>query len=216
MESHINIQDAQEQLGKILAKASELFLTIGIRSVTLDEIARELGISKKTIYAHFENKGQLVYQCVQSDINHKQRAVEEILAKECSSIEEMLFIGRQVIQDLSAFSINIALDLAKFYPESWQLVEQHKRDFVFQVIINNIRKGKQEALYRESINEESTTWLYMAFMDSLLTPHSALRTGLSASELYREHLLHHMYSLCTEKGRETLEHLLTTIRLSQS
>jgi TetR/AcrR family transcriptional regulator, cholesterol catabolism regulator len=216
MEPHLNISDAQEQLGKILQKASEQFLTIGIRSVTLDDIARELGISKKTIYAHFENKGELVYQCVQEDISRKQKTVEAIISEDNSALEHMLFIGKQVIQDLSTFSVNIALDLMKFYPESWQLVDQHKKDFVSKVIINNIIKGKQEGLYRENINEESTAWLYIAFMDSIMTPQAPNKNGLSASELYREHLLHHMYSICTEKGRETLEELLTTIRLSHS
>jgi len=216
MEPNHNISEAQEQLGKILQKASEQFLTIGIRSVTLDDIAKELGISKKTIYAHFENKGQLVYECVKADISCKQQSVEAIIEQDNSALEHMLFIGRRVIQDLSTFSVNIALDLMKFYPESWQLVDQHKKDFVSKVIISNIIKGKQEGLYRENINEESTAWLYIAFMDSIMTPQGPNKTGLSASELYREHLLHHMYSICTEQGRATLETLLTTISLSHS
>lgn len=214
MEALIQIPDSSEQLSKILLKASEMFLSIGIRTVTLDDIARDLGISKKTIYSHFKNKGQLVFECVRTDLQIKQQIVAEITQQDFNAIEEMLHIGRQVMHSLQTFSVNIIIDLMKFYPESWQLIEDHKSNFVYNIVLNNIRKGKEQGLYRDNINEDVTARIFIGFTDSVMMPQGVLKNGMPLSELYREHLIHHMYALCTEQGRQSFESLLSTIQLS--
>jgi AcrR family transcriptional regulator len=206
--------DQPEQVEKILCKAGEMFLTIGIRAVTLDDIARELGMSKKTIYTFFENKGQLVYRIVQEDLKHKQAIVLGITTEGHDPINEMLVIAREVMLSLQTFSVNIVTDLQKFYPESWQLIEQHKQGFVYNIMLSNHQRGKKEGLYRENLQEEIVTRMFIGFTDSILNPQGLLKTGIPIAQLYLEHLIYHLYSVCTDKGRQHLEELLQSLQLT--
>lgn len=206
--------DQPEQVEKILLKAGEMFLTIGIRAVTLDDIARELGMSKKTIYTFFENKGQLVYRIVQEDLQRRQSFVLGITEQGHDPINEMLLIAREVMLSLQTFSVNIVSDLQKFYPESWQLIEQHKQGFVYNIMLNNHQRGKEEGLYRKNIQEDIITRMFIGFTNSILNPQGLLKTGIPIAQLYLEHLIYHLYSICSEKGRQHLEQLLQSLQLT--
>jgi AcrR family transcriptional regulator len=214
MEMSAIAHESNDQVEKVLSKAGEMFLSIGIRAVTLDDIAKELGMSKKTIYTFFENKGAIIFQIVQSDILRKQEVVLSITNQHHDPITEMILIGKEVIDSLQTFSINIVSDLMKFYPEAWQLVEQHKQDFVYSVMLNNHRKGKATGLYRQDLNDDMTTRLIISFTDSIINPQGLLKTGMPIANIYKEYLLYHLYSICSEKGRGRLEELLKTIELS--
>ncbi len=207
-------QEQPDQVEKILTKAGEMFLSIGIRAVTLDDIARELGMSKKTIYTFFENKGLLVYSIVQEDIREKQATVLSITREGHDPITEMLIIAREVAASLQTFSVNIVSDLMKFYPESWQLVEQHKQGFVYNILLDNHKRGKAAGLYRDNLQEEITTRMFIGFTDSILNPQGLLKTGMPIAQLYLEHLNYHLYSICSERGRQHLEQLLINLKLT--
>lgn len=214
MEMSFIANDSSDQVEKILAKAGEMFLSIGIRAVTLDDIAKELGMSKKTIYTFFENKGAIIFQIVQHDILKKQEIVLSITNQQHDPITEMILIGKEVMDSLQTFSVNIVSDLMKFYPEAWQLVEQHKQDFVYSVMLSNHQKGKAAGLYRQDINDDMITRLIISFTDSIINPQGLLKTGIPIARIYKEYLLYHLYSICSEKGRGRLEELLKTIELS--
>lgn len=214
MEMSAIANDSNEQMEKVLSKGGEMFLSIGIRAVTLDDIAKELGMSKKTIYTFFENKGDIVFQIVQNEILRKQDIVLSITNQHLDPVAEMILIGKEVIDSLQTFSFNIVSDLMKFYPEAWQLVEQHKQDFVYSVMLKNLKRGKAIGLYRPDLNDDMTTRLIISFTDSIINPHGLLKTGMPIANIYKEYLLYHLYSICSEKGRGRLEELLITIELS--
>lgn len=201
-----------EQVDKITCRAADLFLSKGIRNVTVDDVAREMGMSKKTIYTIFENKADLINQVVKADMKRKEKEVELIGNAGYDAVEEMLHIGKQVSETLKTFSINIVHELTRFYPETWQLIEEHKNTFVFNFIYNNILSGRKQGLYREDFDADIKVKLYITYTDSILNPGPIFKANYNLSEIYYQHVLHYLHSICNENGRKILEKHLQTIR----
>jgi len=214
MSTSTYISDLSEQELKVVNAATGLFLSKGIRTVTLDNIAGKLGMSKKTIYAIFGTKAELVHSCVRLDLQKRMEEISVIQKQNYDAVEEMLQIGKKVSAYLRLFSVNILEELSKFYPQSWQSVERYKDEVINKIILANLQKGKESGLYRQNLNEKLVAHIFMSFMDSAMMQHSVLKTKASLNDIYSEHLLMHMYAICSEDGRAQLEQLLNTIRLS--
>ena len=100
---------------KIIQKAAEMFITLGFKSVTMDDIARELGISKKTLYQYVENKNDLIGQIFQERIKNEKQCMADIREEATDAVDEILRIARYVIQELRQMSPTTMYDLRKYY-----------------------------------------------------------------------------------------------------
>ena len=146
---------------KIFEKARQLFSRIGVRNTTMDDLAKELGISKKTLYKEIDNKADLVKFCVEYDLRCDEKAILAISENTENAIEELLLIAAHIHAELQMFHPSIIQDLMKFYPESWLMIEQHRDIFAKKNIANNLRKGIEQGLYRKDINVDMVTMLQL-------------------------------------------------------
>lgn len=190
---------------KMLEVASGLFILKGIKNVTIDEIARHLKMSKKTIYQYFPSKSLLVNSCVSSVLNFKRKEILQVFDLNLDPITEMLELGKLNEETFRMFSKNVLKDLRNFYPEAWFLIEEFKEKDVFPQLLDNLNAGILQGIYRENIQANIVAYIYIGLLDSAMMQHSILKTEISLDEVYKEHLKMHMYSICSENGRDTLE-----------
>ncbi|UOQ73730.1 TetR/AcrR family transcriptional regulator [Hymenobacter cellulosilyticus] len=147
---------------RILVAAIELFMRNGIRSVSMDDIATHLAMSKKTLYKWFENKDQIVLAVMQGRLNREEVDCEQAFATGSNAIEAMFNLVTWHKEMLASIHPSIFHDLQKYYPQAWLLFEQHKNTFILQKILTNLRQGMEEGLYRPDLDVEVMARLHLS------------------------------------------------------
>jgi len=192
----------------ILSKAAEKFLNLGVKSVTMDEIAAELGISKKTIYAHFATKTKLVEATALFVFERISEGVESIREEKNDPIEEMYEIKNFACQHLKNEKSSPQFQLQKYYPRIYNTIKSKQRKLLEDQIQQNLNRGIKKGLYRPDLPVEFTSRIYFIGMlgikDRDLFPESDFSTG----ELIEKHLEYHLRAIVTEKGLKTLNTIL--------
>jgi len=189
---------------KIFEKARQLFNRIGVRNTTMDDLAKELGISKKTLYKEIDNKADLVKFCVQHDLDEIENKIKNISASCENAIEELLQIGETINEDIKLYHPGLLRDLTKFYPECSEMIQNHKNTFAQKNISTNLKKGIEQGLYRSDINIELATIFQLHLC---LLPFEIENKNYNTVELYQEILKYNLYAIATPKGIEQF-HLL--------
>lgn len=182
---------------KIIEKARYLFNQIGVRNTTMDDLARELGISKKTLYKEIDNKADLVRICVLSDLKAMENKIKDISAKYDNAIEEMLVINEEIIDDIKVYHPSVLHDLMKFYPECCEMIETHKSSFAHQSIANNLAKGIKQGFYREDIRIELVT-LFQINLSMLPLEQKVML--YDTKDMFFEILKFYIHAITTPKG----------------
>jgi len=136
---------------RILQTAEELFLKYGIKSITMDEIARQLAISKKTIYQYYQDKDEIVYLVTQMRLGRDQQDLCEVFSASANAVEELLRVSEHLRVTTSSTTPSLLYDLQKFHPRAWKIFLNHKRHFILVRITNNLERGVKEGLYRPDI-----------------------------------------------------------------
>ncbi len=213
MHAHDTTLTHQELEHKIVANAKELFLKIGIRSVTMEDVARSLGISKKTIYSVFINKAALVHSCVLSDINSRKEEINSIFTANHNAIEEMIIMSINVSQLLKSIAISVIYDLQKFFPDTWQLLQDYKIRFIREHIVMNLRKGMDTGLYRDNIDVEMISRLYIANADNIFNTQVFPIADYDPVHTYSTLIKYHLYAVATDKGKDILENNFKKIEI---
>lgn len=200
-----------KELENILEKVGDLYNKYGIKSVTMDDVARELGISKKTLYQYVENKSELVSKVLDYFLNEKDCDFKKITEKEINAVEELLEVGIYIIKSFKDYNPSTEYDLKKYYPELFTKLNTVRKDRMYQSIIKNIQKGKEEGLFRTDMNDEIVAKIQVSrFLnmgsgdilnsDEMLKPQNIL-------ELF----IYHIRGIANNKGLEVLEKTLKKI-----
>lgn len=190
---------------RIRQKAEELFRMYGVRSVTMDEISMQLGISKKTLYQSFDDKSELVDEVVKDILK-----TNVINCKDCQNNAENavdeIFKAMQVTQEIMEnMNPTILLDLEKAYPKSFKRFQDYKYEFLYGIIIQNLRWGKETELYREDVNEEIFA---RARLEMIIAPFNEqlFPKARFSLEQIQKHLMElFLYSVVTIKGYKLIE-----------
>ncbi len=195
---------------KIFEKARKLFNSIGVRNTTMDDLAKELGISKKTLYKEIDNKADLVKFCVQYDLKDIENKIHHISSTSENAIEELLLIGATINEDIQLYHPTILHDITRFYPESRELIEKHKANFAQNSISNNLIKGINQGLYRKDINIEMSVLFQLHLC---LLPFELNNTSYKTIDVYNEILKYNLHAIATPKGITEFEQLIKKIKL---
>lgn len=152
---------------RIKNKADELFRRYGIRTVTMDEIANQLGISKKTIYQAFADKQQLVDEVISDLLNYNRQCCTRDKDLSKDAIHEV-FLAMEMVQDMfSNMNGSILFDLERNHAETFRKFHEFKYNYLLNVLKQNLERGKSEDLYREEINNEIVA---RARLESIMLP----------------------------------------------
>lgn len=193
-----------EQKKKIFCQAEELFLKYGVKSVTMDDLASHLGVSKKTLYQHFTNKSDLIEKTLSEHLNTEKNALTALRKESENALEELEKLGMHVGLHLQKLNPSIIFDLKRYYPKAWAIVEQYKVDFIYQNILENINRGKREEIYRADLNPEIIARIYLEMVDMIIHVKFEEKQ-FETVECYQEFLRYHIRGIASEKGRKVLE-----------
>lgn len=193
---------------EIAGRTEALFLKYGIRSVTMDDIARELGISKKTLYQHFDNKDDLVETVVKNHMQREREMARQIQAEATDALEEMFLMAKMYIEELEAISASAVFDLQKYYGKLWAECMQRQDEFDVDFIVKNIQRGRKEGLYRKDMEAEIVAKIFNKSTLMVLNEMADSNSKFSRRELIKQLHDYHVHSLATTVGLETWKKLL--------
>ncbi|WP_080059705.1 TetR/AcrR family transcriptional regulator [Spirosoma aerolatum] len=137
---------------RILAEAERLFWRYGIRSVTMEDIAKQLGISKKTIYQHFTDKEQILSEVIQDKFGRDHKAMACVAVEAENPVAEIMHVLAMIQKNADQVSPNLLIDMKRHYPQAFALFKQYKEGEVLRSILENIQKGIEQGLYRSDLN----------------------------------------------------------------
>ncbi|MEM6720962.1 MAG: TetR/AcrR family transcriptional regulator [Bacteroidota bacterium] len=200
---------------KIKDTATELFLNLGFKSVTMDDIANEMGISKKTIYTHFNNKTALVNEVTSSLFCVISEGIDFICAAEKNSIEELYEIKRFVMEHLKNEKTSPLYQLNKYYPKIYATLKKKQFDVMQDCVIDNLTRGVNTGMYRNNISVEFVSRIYFTGVTGIKDNEFFPTNMFSMDELMDQFLEYHLRGICTSKGLETLHKCITTNQLSK-
>lgn len=185
---------------RIKQKADELFRRYGIRSVTMDEIATQLGISKKTIYQFYTDKDQLVDAVAVESIKFSEESCKKDMAMSANAIEEIFMVMEFVEVMFRNMNPSMLFDLEKYHPAGYKKFLEHKNRFLFDMIKRNLERGINEELYRPEINVEIMTRYRLESMMIAFNPELFSPSKFNLASLQQEIIEHFLYGLATLKG----------------
>lgn len=190
---------------KILKTSLQLFFKYGIKHVTMDDIAKELGMSKKTIYQFFKEKDDLVNQLCEVEMSQNEEEFNKINRSAKDPIHEIILISAKMRDMMQHINPTFFIDLQKFYPVAFARFKQFKNSCALENVLINIRKGIETGIYREDIDVDFAAKYRLAQIDMLMFGDyfSYEKTSLAkASECLLEMFV---YGICTIKGHKLLD-----------
>lgn len=193
---------------KIIHKASDLFLTLGFKSVTMDDIANELGISKKTIYVHFPNKTKLVEATTLHVFETVSCGIDHICGLEKNPIEEVFEIKRFVMDHLKNEKSSPQYQLQKYYPKIFSTLKAKQFEVMQGCVMENLNRGIKLGLYRETIDIQFISRIYFNSMMILKDQELFPLKNFSMNALMENYLEYHLRGICTQKGIDYLNNYL--------
>jgi len=193
---------------KIIYIATELFITYGFKSVTMDDIANKLGISKKTIYQHFENKTKLVEATTLSLFEIISHGIDCISALEKNPIEEIYDIKKFVMEHLKDEKSSPQYQLQKYYPKIYASLKTKQFEVMQGCVTDNLKRGIELELYRDSLNVDFISRIYFNSVISIKDQDIFPLKTFSMNMLMEYYLEYHLRGICTEKGVKKLNQLI--------
>jgi AcrR family transcriptional regulator len=195
---------------QILIKATDMFLNLGFKSVTMDDIAHEMGISKKTIYAHYANKTQLVEDTTMQLFCTISEGIDTICALKKNPIEELYEIKRFAMLHLKDEKSSPQYQLQKYYPKIHRVLRQKHFEVMQDCVVDNIQRGMAQGIYRENLNIAFVSRIYFfgvtSIKDHTLFPNDIFPTAA----LMDDYLEYHLRGIITPKGREILNSIINS------
>lgn len=133
---------------------SNLFNTYGIKSITMDDIAKELGISKKTLYQHFKNKDDIIYKVMQYKIKSEQIEIDKLCCLHLNTIEQLRMISKYTLNKLRELNSLFCHGMNKYYPQIWEKFIGQRKKYILNIIKLNLEIGIKQGIYKRNLNTD--------------------------------------------------------------
>ncbi len=202
-------QIMESEIDVIINRSLEIFFRYGIKSVSMDDISRELGISKKTLYQYVVDKSDLVQKAMDLKTEQSMRSIDEIMQRGLNAIEELLEINFMLNQLIDKHNPSVDYDLRKYYPEIYQQTIMGRRDRMLKMVRLNLEKGIREGLYRAGLKTELIAKMYISRVENLHSNESLL-----SNAVFRELFEYHIRGISNPVGIAYLEKRLNEIEKS--
>jgi AcrR family transcriptional regulator len=193
-----------EVQARIFNQAHDLFMQFGLKSVSMDDIASKMGISKKTIYQYFEDKEELVSAVVKAITSQNEEVCNNDIIRSENAVHEIFLAMEQMSTLFHKMNPSILFDLQKYYPNAFKIFFTHKNEFIYKKIKDNLKRGIKEDLYKNDIDIEI---LSRFRVESIVMPfnpdfQSVLKKNLV--ELSQVLSTHFLFGIATTKGEKQI------------
>jgi len=196
---------------KILETSADLFLNYGFKSITMDDIANKMGISKKTIYQHYKNKHELIEASTLHLFEQISIGINLICNLHNNPVEEIYQIKNFVMTNLKGEKYSPMYQLQKYYPKIYKTLKSKQFDLMQSCVINNLEQGIQQGYYRSDIDVKFISRLYFSNMVTL-KDHDFYPVELfSMQNIMNQYLEYHLRGICTSTGLDILNTVLSKI-----
>lgn len=175
----------------------------------MDDVARELKISKKTLYLFVKDKNDLVSKALLSHCKSEVGITCEIISKNFNAIDELIEISKYVSSQLKQVHPSIHYDLEKYYPDAWRIFTTHKMEHIYSCVAQNLGKGIKQGLYRTNINIPIIAKIYISRIDAVFDAQIFPQDKFKMIDVYSEMLRYHIRGIASEKG---IKYLVTRMK----
>ena len=196
---------------EIAEKVCKLFREYGIKSVTMDDIARHLSISKKTLYEYFTDKGDLVRGVMESIARNKAIDLSIPKKKKVNAIEELFYYYNVQVQMIKDHKPSFVYDLKKYYPELYKQFQDVKRQRILDSVQENLIKGKKEGLYRNDVDESVIARLNLMRIEGIMNSGTFSFEEMISADFFLEIFRYHVYGIVSDKGRKIFKQELNKL-----
>jgi AcrR family transcriptional regulator len=193
---------------KILDTANEMFLTLGFKSVTMDDIAEKMSISKKTIYTFYKTKSKLVEACVMDVFNAVSEGIDQICIIGLNPIEELFEVKDFVLNHLKSEKSSPLFQLKKYYTKFFHELQKKQFEVMSECVQENLRKGIEQGLYRKEIDVDFISRIYFSGITMIKDIELFPKGKQNMQQLQTEYLEYHIRAIATDKGIKELEKML--------
>ena len=187
---------------KILKGAEELFTKYGVRSISMDDIARHLSVSKKTLYQHFADKEDIVTITCKAHLERHAEEFEEIKNTAKNAIDELAKLSVCLKRNMQDMNPSLLFDLQKYHPKAWTEWLNHKNKFIRSSVERNIRQGIEEGYFRPEINPDVLSAVRLELVQLAFNEEIFPREKFRLPEVQMQIFDHFVYGLVTDKGRK--------------
>ncbi len=190
---------------EIIRKSTEIYIKYGIRSVSMDDIARELGISKKTIYQYFKDKDDLVEKVVTGYIHTMECKMMNCTSPGLNSIDQLLEISKFLISNHTKINNSVMYDLQKYHPKAWEIITNFRSCHTYDNILENMKNGVEQGLYRDDIKMDIIARLYVYRMEQSYDIMTNIIANYSFEDIFNTLFIYHIRGIANAKGLAYLE-----------
>ena len=189
----------------IITEAIGLFMNYGVKSVTMDDIARHLGVSKKTIYQLFRDKEDIIMQTTEYYFRHEMQVMEDIADNAENAVDHLYKLTVCLREGMGKTSMATLYDLKKYYVKAWNQYKAFKHDVIYKSVLKNMQRGMDEGLFRLDINPEILAHLRIGEIELSFNREFFPDDKYSIVEIHQQLFDHFTYGILSEKGLKLFE-----------
>ncbi|UAY52187.1 TetR/AcrR family transcriptional regulator [Ferruginibacter albus] len=195
---------ATDTVERIRTQANDLFMQYGFRSVSMDDIATKLGMSKKTIYQFYADKDELIDAVVEQVLlQNKECCVSDVKTAD-NAVHEIFLAIDMVVEMFSKMNPSLLFDMQKYHPNAFAKFQKHKNDFVYNVVKENIVRGIKEELFRADINIELIARFRVETMMLPFNPEFQSKVRLNMIGIHEGLMIQYLFGLASPKGHKLI------------
>lgn len=191
---------------EIIKRAYSLFQKMGIKSVSMDDIAKDSGISKKTLYEQVGNKEKLVALII--DFKTQENLPHNIDFSQINAIDVLFFAYKNAIQFFKDFNFSMEHDLQKYYPKIYEKCSKRRRIMIYEKMVANMEMGRKEGSFRDDFNIDIIAKLHVMKIEAILQTDIFQKDNYSIVEIFKELFTHHFMGIATPQGIKVFKHKL--------
>ena len=192
----------------ILCKVLSLYRKYGIKSITMDDVSRELGISKKTLYQFVKDKNELVEKTLEFDIKIHIDYFAQLKKKKLNALDELFELYGFLDNMIKDYNSSLEYDLKKYYASAYNELTTKLREVMYNYLIENLSKGMKEGFFRKDMKVGIIAKLVIMRIESMHNEGIFTPEEFNSKETYNELLKYHMYAICNSKGLSYIENKL--------
>ncbi|HEX6223673.1 MAG TPA: TetR/AcrR family transcriptional regulator [Chryseolinea sp.] len=194
--------EEKNQKERILECAKELFHKYGIRSISMDDIAHHLGISKKTIYQHFSDKDDIITQAMQQATHERKNLLLHLRDQSADVIDTMIKLHQYLYRNFDDTTATLVFELQKYHGEAWKITQEFKYGFLADFIKEDLQLGIEQGYFRDDINADIISKIRLEEVTMAANDRIFPKQSFNHEEVSKSMLEHFIQGIATDRGKK--------------